>query len=187
MFWFCSWVFTVNITLSLMHNDVPSVRLMMIAWCLMQAVTNEDVTQEELGGAKTHTSMSGADKFVLFVWPELISQLHDFWSVLNNETLLLDSLKVTVAEWAPGRLVEVRVFSVWKVCTVDMVLWTEGNSGDKWYFSMQSDCTFRCSSWCLQQRHWSSSWSSWTGQLLASEQPWTCANTQVWRPLVSFV
>ena len=24
-----------------------------------QAVTNEDVTQEELGGAKTHTSLSG--------------------------------------------------------------------------------------------------------------------------------
>ena len=26
---------------------------------VLQAVTNEDVTQEQLGGAKTHTSMSG--------------------------------------------------------------------------------------------------------------------------------
>ena len=28
-------------------------------YCFYQTVTQEDVTQEELGGAKTHTSVSG--------------------------------------------------------------------------------------------------------------------------------
>jgi len=34
---------------------------------MSQAVTNEDVTQEQLGGAKTHTSMSGNCLVVLVV------------------------------------------------------------------------------------------------------------------------
>ena len=37
-----------------------SVRFMMIGWSVLQAVTNEDVTQEQLGKAKTQTSVSGS-------------------------------------------------------------------------------------------------------------------------------
>jgi acetyl-CoA carboxylase carboxyltransferase component len=47
-----------------------------------QAVTNEDVTQEELGGAKTHTSVSGVAHRAFDNDVDMILQLRKFYSFL---------------------------------------------------------------------------------------------------------
>jgi acetyl-CoA carboxylase carboxyltransferase component len=49
---------------------------------LFQAVTNEDVTQEELGGAKTHTSISGVAHRAFENDVDMILQLRKFYGFL---------------------------------------------------------------------------------------------------------
>lgn len=49
---------------------------------VFQAVTNEDVTQEELGGAKTHTSVSGVAHRAFENDVDMILQLRKFYGFL---------------------------------------------------------------------------------------------------------
>lgn len=43
---------------------------------VVKSVTNEDVTQEQLGGAKTHTSVSG-ESWVVYVTYQLFFKVND--------------------------------------------------------------------------------------------------------------
>lgn len=62
-----------------------------------QAVTNEDVTQEELGGAKTHTSVSGEIieycTFFILVLLEFNTFLEQLFSLAHSK------LYVLLPEW----------------------------------------------------------------------------------------
>lgn len=49
---------------------------------MLQAVTNEDVTQEELGGAKTHTSVSGVAHRAYENDVDMLLQLRRFFDFL---------------------------------------------------------------------------------------------------------
>ena len=57
----------------------------MLIWWLhseFQSVTNEDVTQEELGGAKTHTTTSGVAHLAFEDDVDALLQLRDFFNYL---------------------------------------------------------------------------------------------------------
>lgn len=52
-----------------------------IVYYFVQSVTNEEVTQEELGGAKTHTSISGKTcGYIIYLYFILISHSNLFFT-----------------------------------------------------------------------------------------------------------
>lgn len=53
---------------------------------VVKTVTNEDVTQEDLGGAKTHTSKSGVAHAAFDNDVETLQQLREFFSYLPLST-----------------------------------------------------------------------------------------------------
>lgn len=62
-----------NLTLSLVmwlrekHDQVNFITHFCYCYFIIETVTQEDVTQEDLGGAKTHTSVSGENKVFIHV------------------------------------------------------------------------------------------------------------------------
>ena len=66
----------VKVCLRILHSLI---KLLIVR---LQAVTNEDVTQEELGGAKTHTSVSGVAHRAYENDVDMLLQLRRFYDFL---------------------------------------------------------------------------------------------------------
>lgn len=61
---------------------MTKVGLLLMISNFIQSVTNEEVTQEELGGAKTHTTVSGVAHKAFENDIEALLQLREFYSFL---------------------------------------------------------------------------------------------------------
>lgn len=66
---------------------------------MLQSVTNEDVTFEELGGAKTHTTISGVAHKAFDNDVEALLQLRDFMGYLPRSNKEPAPIRACIDPW----------------------------------------------------------------------------------------